>query len=181
MKHITKISSILGPALLLAVAAQAQVVVLPGRVGILPITPIIPIVNIPNAVPTVPVLPRPADVPVLPVPALPGVPMFRLEQRAVAVAAPAAYAAPTAHAARVDEKKAAPVKAGAPVRSIERARRGFGLNGKRPDSRGLQALFDGSNKASDLDDIIAIVEEIERPQTLPEADLLGEIGPVGPR
>lgn len=185
MNRFTKTTTILVPALLIAAVAQAQVVFVPGRVGVLPVSPI-PVITIPNAVPTVPVLPRPADIPVLPVPALPGVPMFRLEDRAVAAqahAAPAAVAvaAPAARAAaKVDEKKAAPIQGSAPVRSIQRARRGFGLNGKHPDARGLQALFDGS-KASDLDGIIAIVEEIERPQTLPESDLLAEIGPVGPR
>ena len=180
MNRFTKITSIAAPALLIAAAAQAQVVVLPGRIGILPVSPI-PVISLPSVVPAVPVLPRPADIPVLPVPALPGVPMFRLEDRAVAVAAPPVAAAPVARASsKVNEKQAAPVLGSAPVRTIERARRGFGLSGKRPDARGLQALFDGS-KASDMDDIIAIAEEIERPQTLPEADLLAEIGPVGPR
>ncbi|MDE2291527.1 MAG: hypothetical protein KGL53_05545, partial [Elusimicrobia bacterium] len=108
---------------------------------------------------------------VLPVPTLPGVPMYRLARAS-------AQAAPAAASARVRDAQAAPVKAAPPVKAIERARRAVGLSGQKPGADRLQAIFDGTPepRAEDADGYIAIVEEVERPQTLPENDLLREIG-----
>ncbi|TBR23660.1 hypothetical protein EPO15_05515 [bacterium] len=163
-------------------AAHAQVVV-PGR--ILPIGPVLPVIApvTPNILPT---LPRPAA-PVLPIPTLPGLPTYRLIAP-VAVAQPVAAAsvgvavpvAAFAKAAVVDHERAGEVRPSAPTRAIEKARKGFGLSGKKVDAPRLQAIFDGSDYSLDNRDAVVIVEEIERPQTLPEADLLREIGVAYP-
>lgn len=163
-------------------AAHAQVVI-PGR--IFPIAPVLPVIApvMPNILPT---LPRPAA-PVLPIPTLPGVPTYRLIAP-VAVAQPVAAAqigvvvpvVTFAKAAVVDQERAGEIRPSAPTRAIERAQRGFGLKGKKVDAPRLQAIFDGSDYSLDNRDAVVIVEEIERPQTLPETDLLREIGVAYP-
>lgn len=165
-----------------ASAASAQLVV-PGRIApVLPTLPIAPLIT-----PVIsPVLPRPAA-PVLPIPTLPGVPVYRLIAP-VAVAQPvgvtqvgiAVPVAAFAKAAVVDQERAGELRPAAPTRTIERAQRGFGLKGKKVDAPRLQAIFDGSDYSLDNRDAVVIVEEIERPQTLPETDLLREIGVAYP-
>jgi hypothetical protein len=164
-----------------ASAANAQLVV-PGRIA--PIAPVLPIAPLITPLIT-PVLPRPAA-PVLPIPTLPGVPTYRLISP-VAVAQPVAaaqvgVAVPVAvfNKAVVDHDRAGEIRPSAPTRTIERAQRGFGLKGKKVDAPRLQAIFDGSDYSLDNRDAVVIVEEIERPQTLPETDLLREIGVAYP-
>ncbi len=177
---------IVATALLASVSASAQVIV-PGR--IIPIPGAVPaqIVHLPSVMPTLPLPVRVPDVPVLPVPALPGVPVYRLNAP-VAVAQPAVasvYQGPVAvpaaaFAGRVTEEKAGDLRPGAPRQTIERARRAFGLQGKKPDSRRLMEMFDGTFQG-DTKDAVVLVEEVEVPQTLPENDLQREIGAVHPR
>lgn len=185
-------------ALLLSIPASAQVIA-PGRVialpGILPTQA----VHLPSVVPNLPLPVRIPDVPVLPVPTLPGVPVYRLNAPAAAAqpAVAAVYQAPVAvayqgpvavaaalpaagFAGRVNEEKASDLKPGAPRQTIERVRKAFGLQGKKPEARRLQQMFDGTFEG-DYKDNVVIVEEVEVPQTLPEHDLQREIGAVNPR
>ena len=177
-------------AFLMSVPASAQMLI-PGRV--IPIPGVVPaqIVHLPGVMPVLPAPVRVPDVPVLPVPSLPGLPMYRLNAPA-AVAQPAVaalYQGPVAVAAalpaaefagRVTEEKASDLRPGAPRQTIERARRAFGLQGKKPDARRLMQMFDGTFQG-DAKDSVVIVEEVEVPQTLPENDLQREIGAVQPR
>lgn len=176
--HIT----LLGLTTLFAASAAHAQVVIPGR--IFPVAPVPPVIApvMPNVLPT---LPRPAA-PVLPIPTLPGVPTYRLVAPVsvqpvvaanVGVAVPAAV---FAKSAVVDQDRAGELRPSAPTRTIERAQRGFGLKGKKVDAPRLQAIFDGSDYSLDNRDAVVIVEEIERPQTLPETDLLREIGVAYP-
>lgn len=186
MKNHLHHAGLLAATLLTSTLAQAQLVVPTRVVPLAPSLPIAPVIT-PVIAPTLPVLPRPES-PVLPIPTLPGVPVYRLVAP-VAVAQPVAAAeigaaVPVAafgkKAAVVDHEQAGAPRPSAPVRAIERARRGFGLQGKKVDAPRLQAIFDGTNYDVDEGEGVVIIEEIERPQTLPEADLLREIGVAYP-
>lgn len=169
---------------LFAVSAQAQFVT-PVRVTV----PILrtPVLGVPAPMS---VLPRP-DVYTLPVPSLPGLPVYRYavpvavaaQPAPVAVALPgvalplAAGQSTLSGRVRV-EGEASRIQASAPTKTIDGARKGFGLDGKKPDANRLQSIFDGSlGDASN--ETVVLVEEVDAPQTLPEVDLLREIG-VGP-
>ena len=125
-------------------------------------------------------LPRP-DVYNLPIPTLPGLPVYRYEAPTVAPRPFAAAVMPAAVAvgpyfasARVTENSGE-VRPAAPNKTLETSRRAFGLEGKKPDARRLQAIFDGTQAANPTETVV-LVEEVGRPQTLPEGDLLREIG-----
>ena len=181
-KHIAFAASLI--TLLAAHSAHAQLVV-PGRA--IPILPVMPFVApiLPMAPVITPILPQPAH-PVLPIPTLPGVPAYRLIVPVAAAqpvkAAELGAAVPVAAFGKavVETDRAGELRPSAPTRAIERAQRGFGLRGKKVDAPRLQAMFDGTDYGVGGTDAVVIVEEIERPQTLPESDLMREIGVAYP-
>lgn len=178
IKHALKTSSLCTATLLVSVAVQAQLVA-PIRLPAMSFS-VFPVITLPSPTRALPILPRP-DVPVLPVPSLPGLPMYRYAVPVPVAAQPAvAFAAARPAVARIADERSAELRPGAPAKTLQNARRAFGLQGKKVTPRRLQSLFDGA-VASDDDGAIVIVEEIERPQTLPEVDLLREIGATSGR
>lgn len=146
------------------------------------IIPLVPshIINIPNKLP----LPLPMPVIELPkaamypigIPTLPGQPVYRLPSVSVTLAAVPSAQTAAVPAARVSGRVAASVSA--PASTFSKASASLSKQGEKlPSAQRLQAIFDGSaENDAELENEPVWAGSESTPQTLPEEDLLREMG-----